>query len=70
MGILLGYDPVSDRIMVVRLEGKPFQLILVLVYAQTNQAFEGDKTQFYEQLQDVIDQLLPPCCAFQVIQWN
>ena len=42
--------------MVVRLEGKPFNLTLVQVYAPTNQASEGDKAQFYEQLQDVIDQ--------------
>ena len=55
-GALLGYDPISDRIMVIRLEGKRFKLTLVQVYAPTNRAFEDDKTQFYEQLQDVIDQ--------------
>ena len=42
-GSLLGYDSINDRIMVVRLEGKPFNLTLVQVYAPTNQASEGDK---------------------------
>ena len=41
--------------MVIHLEGKPFNLTLVQVYAPTNHATEGDKAQIYEQLQDVID---------------
>jgi len=54
---LLGYNPVSERILTVRLQGTPFNLTYVQVYAPTNQATEADKEWFYEQLQATLNEV-------------
>ena len=52
---LLGFEPVSDRLIRVRLAGKPRNVTLIQVHAPTNQADEAEKTSFYNQLQGVLD---------------
>ena len=44
---LLGYNPVSDRIMTVRVQASPWNLTLIQVYAPTNQATEQENDTFY-----------------------
>jgi len=44
---LLGYNPVSNRILTVRLAAKPRNLTLIQVYAPTNQATDQEKDDFY-----------------------
>jgi hypothetical protein len=51
---LLGYNPVSERIMTVRLQGAPFNITYVQVYAPTNQATDVDKEWFYEKLNETL----------------
>ena len=39
----------------VRLQGKPFNIIVVQVYALTSNAEEADVEQFYEDLQELLE---------------
>ena len=54
---LLGYNPVSSRILSVRLSGRPWNLTLIQVYAPTNQAEDHEKDSFYTCLQQVYQQV-------------
>ena len=47
---LIGYWCVSDRVMLVKLAVKPFNLAIVQVYAPTADSDESDITAFYEDL--------------------
>ena len=39
----------------VRFQGKPFNIMMILVYTQTNNAEEAEAERFYEDLQDVLE---------------
>jgi len=39
----MGYNPISNRILTVRIAAKPWNLTLIQVYAPTNQATDGEK---------------------------
>ena len=39
----------------VRLQGKPFNITVIQVYAPTSNAEEAEVEQFYEDLQDVLE---------------
>ena len=39
----------------VRLQGKPFNISVIQVYAPTNNAEEAEVEQFYEDLQDLLE---------------
>ena len=54
---VLGYNPVSDRIITIRLQARPMNISLVQVYAPTSTAANDDIDNFYNQLQDVMDSL-------------
>ena len=51
---LLGYNPISDRILTVRLAAEPWNVTLIQVYALTNQVPESESNQFYSGLQQVV----------------
>ena len=51
---LLGYNPISDRILTVKLAAKPWNVTLIQLYAPTNQAPESESNQFYSRLQQVV----------------
>ena len=40
----------------VRLQGKPFNIMVIQVYAQTSNAEEAEVERFYEDLQDLLEQ--------------
>ena len=48
---LLGYWPISDRVMLVKLQGKPFNINLIQVYALTKEYSEDINEAFYEQVE-------------------
>jgi len=52
---VLGYNPVSDRIISIRLQGKPLNMTFIQVYARTTAATESDVEDFYSFLQQTID---------------
>ena len=39
----------------VRLQGKPFNITVIQVYAPTSNAEEAEVERFYEDLQDLLD---------------
>ena len=43
----------------VRLQGKPFNITVIQVYAPTNDAEEAEVEQFYEDLQELLDPSTP-----------
>ena len=44
-----------DRMISVRLQGKPFNITVIQVYAPTSNAEETEVEQFYEDLQDLLE---------------
>ena len=54
---LIGWKPVNKRIITVRLQGRHTKATVVQVYAPTEDTEEKDKDDFYEQLQDVFDDI-------------
>ena len=54
----------------VRLQGKPFNITVILVYAPTSNTEEAEVERFYEDLQDLLE-LTPNKDVFFIIgDWN
>ena len=47
---VLGCNLKNDRIISVRLQGKPFSIMVIQVYAPTSNAEEAEVERFYEDL--------------------
>ena len=52
---VLGCNLKNDRMISVHLQGKPFNITVIQVYAPTSNAEEAEVEQFYEDLQDVLE---------------
>ena len=50
---VLGCNLKKDRMISVRLQGKPFNITVIQVYAPTGNTEEAEVEQFYEDLQDL-----------------
>ena len=60
----------NDRMISVLLQGKPFNITVVQVYAPTSNAEEAEVEWFYEELQDLLE-LTPKKDVFFIIRdWN
>ena len=67
---VLGCNLKNDRMISVRFQGKPFNIMVIQVYAPTSNAEEADVKQFYEDLQDLLE-LTPNKDVFFIIgDWN
>ena len=55
----------QDRIISVRLQGKPFYIMVIQVYAPTSNAEEAEVEQFYEDLQNLLE-LIPKKMFFSL----
>ena len=53
----------NDRMISVRLQGKPFNIMVIQVYAPTNNAEEAEVESFYEDLQGLLE-LIPQMMSF------
>ena len=56
---VLGCNLKNDRMISVRIQGKPFNITVTQVYALTSNAEEAEVEWFYEHLQDLLE-LTPP----------
>ena len=45
----------NDRMISVRFQGKPFNIMVIQVYAQISNAEEAEVERFYEELQDLLE---------------
>ena len=52
---VLGCNLKNDRMISVRFQGKPFNNIVIQVYAPTSNAEEAEVERFYEDLQDLLE---------------
>ena len=66
----LGCNLKNDRMISVRLLGKPFNITVIQVYAPTSNTEEAEVEQFYEDLQDVSELTPPKDVIFIIGDWN
>ena len=52
---VLGGNLKNNRMISVRFQDKPFNIIVIQVYAPTRNAEEAEVEQFYEDLQDLLE---------------
>ena len=67
---VLGCNLKNDRMISVRLQGKPFNITVIQVYAPTNNAEETEVEQFYEDLQDLFELTSKKDVLFNIGDWN
>ena len=65
---VFGCNLKNDRMISVRLQGKPFTVIQV--YAPTSNAQETEVERFYEDLQDLLEITPPKDVLFIIGDWN
>ena len=54
---VLGYWPVSYRIIMLKIQGKPFNIAIVQVYAPTSASTDDEIDEFYNLLESTMDQV-------------
>ena len=54
----------------VHFQGKPFNITVIQVYAQTSNAEEAEVERFYEDLQDLLKWTLKKDVLFIIGAWN
>ena len=67
---LLGCNLKNDRMISVHLQGKPFNITVIQVYAPTSNAEEAEVEQFYEDLQDHLELIPKKDVLFIIGDWN
>ena len=62
----------NDRMSSVRFQGKPFNVILIQVYALISNAKEAEVEWFYEDLQDLLELTPKKRCPFHYrgLEWK
>ena len=54
----------------VHFQGKPFNIMVIQVYAPTSNIEEAEAEQFYEDLQDLLVLTLKKDVVFTIVDWN
>ena len=54
----------------VHFQGKSFNITVIQVYAPTSYAEEPEVEQFYEDLQDLLEQTSKKGVLFIIVDWN
>ena len=67
---VLGCNLKNNRMISVCLQGKPFNITVIQVYALTRNAEEAKVEQFYEDLQDLLELTPPKDVLFIIGVWN
>ena len=62
---VLGCNLKNDRMISVCLQGKPFNITVIQVYAPTSNAEEAEVERFYEDIQDLLE-LTPKKVSFSL----
>ena len=67
---VLGCNLKNDRMISVRLQGNPFNITGIQVYAPTSNAEEAEVKWFYEDLQDLLELTPKKDVLFITGDWN
>ena len=67
---VLGRNLKNDRMISVHLQGKPFNVAVIQVYAPTSNAEEAEVEQLYEDLQDLLERTHKKDVLFIIGDWN
>ena len=67
---VLGWDLKNNRMISVRFQGKPFNIMVIQVYTLTSNAEEAEVQQFYEDLQDLLELTPKKDVLFIIGDWN
>ena len=67
---VLGCNLKNDRMISVCLQGKPFNITVIQVYATTSNAEEAEVEWFYEDLQDLLELTPKKDILFIIGDWN
>ena len=67
---VLGCNLKNDRMISVRFQGKPFNIMVIQVYAPTSNAEEAEGEWFYEDLQDLLELTPKKDVLFIIRDWN
>ena len=67
---VLGCNLKNDRMISVRLQGKPFNITLIQIYAPTSNVEETEFERFYEDLQDLLELTPKKDVLFIIGDWN
>ena len=68
--VVLGCNLNNDKMISVGIQGKPFNITVIQVYAPTSNADEAEVEQFYEDLQDLLELIPKKRCPFHHRDWN
>ena len=60
----------ANRMISVHFQGKPFNITVMQVYAPTSNAEEAELEQFYEDLQNLLEQTPQKDILFILGDWN
>ena len=61
---------INDRMISVRFQGKPFNIMVIQVYAPTSNVEEAEVEWFYEDLQDLLELTPRKDVLFIIGDWN
>ena len=61
---VFGCNPLNNRMISVWFQGKPFNIMVIQVYALSSNAEEAEVEQFYEDLQDLLERTPENGCPF------
>ena len=67
---VLGSNLKNDRMISVHFQGKPFDIIVIQVYAPTSNAEEAEVQRFYKDLQDLLELTPKIDVLFIIRDWN
>ena len=67
---VLGCNLKNNRMISVHFQGKPLNITVIQLYAQTSNAEEAEVEPFYEDLQDLLEITPPKDVLFIIWDWN
>ena len=67
---VFGCNLKNDRMISLRLQGKPFNITVIQVYAPNSNTEETEAERFYEDLQDLLELTPKKYVLFIIGDWN
>ena len=65
-----GYNPMSPRVITIRLKAHPINLTIIQVYAPTPDASDENLESFYNTVQEALDKIPPRDLLVMMGDWN